>query len=330
MISPQASQEELMLNRLVDSTNESGMDRRMAETTPVAVIIPTYNRGRAVISVLERVLACDPLPTEIWVHIDQSDGILERDINERFPGVRLLSSAARLGPGGGRHRCLLSCGMPYAVSLDDDSWPVDKDFFATIEPLFAEYPQAAIFGASIWHRSEAVKARISSVRRVASYVGCGHAIRVAAYRDVRGYLALATAYGMEEGDVGLQLFARGWHVYSAGGLRVYHDTDRTHHNAAEITASTITNLALLAFLHYPAVNFGRGFAQIANRIAFSMQKGRMKGIATGIAGIFRECYRNRGLRKPIRNDVLVEYFQLRRAESDWIDNLESTPLDSRS
>ena len=220
----------------------------MLEKAPVAVFIPTYNRGEAVIFVLERVLACDPQPAEIWVHIDQCDGVLERELKERFPGVHVLTSADRLGPGGGRHRCLSACGTPYAVSLDDDSWPADRDFFAAIEPLFAEYPQAAIFGASIWHRSEAPKVRNASVRRVASYVGCGHAIRVAAYRDVRGYLARPTAYGMEESDVGLQLFAKGWHVYSAGVLRVYHDTDRAHHNAAEITASTITNLALLGIL----------------------------------------------------------------------------------
>jgi hypothetical protein len=216
------------------------------------------------------------------------------------------------------------------VSFDDDSWPVDGNFFAAIEPLFAAHPQAAILGASIWHRSEAPKVRSALVRRVASYVGCGHAIRVAAYRDVRGYLARATAYGIEESDVGLQLFAKGWNVYSTGALRVYHDTDRAHHNAAEITASTITNLALLAFLHYPITNFGRGVAQIANRIIFCVQKGRLRGIAAGISGIFTECYRHRDLRKPIRQDVLVEYLRLRRAEADWTEHATSAPIDARA
>ena len=302
----------------------------VTEKAPVAVIIPTYNRGSEIISVLERVVACDPQPTEIWIHVDRSDGVLERDLIERFPGVHVLSSASRLGPGGGRHRCLSLCGTPYAVSLDDDSWPADRDFFAAIEPLFVEYPRAAIFGASIWHRSEAAKIRNKLVRRGASYVGCGHAIRVAAYRDVRGYLARPAAYGMEESDVGLQLFAKGWHVYSAGALRVYHDTDRAHHNAAEITACSITNLALLAFLHYPATDFGRGVAQIANRIAFCLRKGRIRGIAAGIAGILTECHRNRNLRKPIRHDVFVEYLQLRRAESSRMENAAPTRFDARA
>lgn len=302
----------------------------MAEKAPVAVIIPTYNRGTAVVSVLEKVLACNPQPAEIWVHIDQSDGLLERQLNERFPGVHVLSSSGRLGPGGGRHRCLLACGAPYAVSFDDDSWPVDADFFAAIEPLFSRYPNAAIFGASIWHRSEAEIRRSNRVRKVASYVGCGHAMRVAAYRELRGYLARPTAYAIEESDVGLQLFVRGWHVFAAEELRVYHDTDRTHHDAGEITASTITNLALLAFLHYPAIDLGRGVAQVANRIAFCLRRGRIRGVAAGIGGIAAECYRNRNLRAPIGHDVLMEYFRLRQAETDSMeDGGSSTPFEAR-
>lgn len=296
----------------------------MTEKAPVAVVIPTYNRGSAVVSVLEKVLACDPQPTEIWVHIDQNDGVLERYLMERFPGIHILTSTGRLGPGGGRHRCLLACGVPYAVSLDDDSWPVDADFFAAIEPLFSNYPKAAVFGASIWHRSEAEMRRSNVVRRGASYVGCGHAMRVAAYRGLRGYLARPMAYAIEESDVGLQLFVRGWQVFSASELRVFHDTDRAHHDAAEITASTITNLGLLAFLHYPAIDFGRGAAQVANRIAFCLQKGRIRGVGAGLGGIFSECYRNRNLRAPIGHKVLMEYFRLRRAEADSMEDGEST------
>ena len=301
----------------------------VAEKAPVAVVIPTYNRGSAVVSVLEKVLACDPQPAEIWVHIDQNDGVLERHLMERFPGVHILTSAGRLGPGGGRHRCLLACGAPYAVSLDDDSWPVDADFFAAIEPLFSSHPSAAIFGASIWHRAEAEIRRSRVVRRVASYVGCGHAMRVAAYRDIRGYLARPMAYAIEESDVGLQLFVRGWQVFSAEELRVYHDTDRTHHEAAEVTASTITNLALLAFLHYPAMDLGRGAAQVANRVAYSVRRGRIRGVASGVGGIVTECYRNRALRAPIRHEVLMEYLRLRQSEADPIADSGSAAFEAR-
>src|SRR5213080_2211327 len=110
----------------------------MTNTVPITVIIPTYNRGSAVISVLEKIQKSDPKPTEIWIHIDLPDGTLECALHEQFPDVRVLTSPIRLGPGGGRHRCLLACNTPYAVSFDDDSYPVDSDFFAVVQRLFSD------------------------------------------------------------------------------------------------------------------------------------------------------------------------------------------------
>jgi len=127
------------------------------------VIIPTYNRGLTVTRALKKIDKCDPKPAEIWTHIDLSDGTLEGVLREQFPDVRVLTSPVRLGPGGGRHRCLVACGTPYAVSFDDDSYPVDPDFFFSTERLFCEYPRAAIFGARIWHRHECEKVRTASL-----------------------------------------------------------------------------------------------------------------------------------------------------------------------
>src|SRR5712671_5520427 len=101
----------------------------MTRVVPLAVIIPTYNRGLAVLRVLEKIQVCNPQPSEIWVHIDLADGMLEHELKRQFPAVRVLTSPNRQGCSGGRHRCLLACGTPFAVSFDDDSYPVDVDFF---------------------------------------------------------------------------------------------------------------------------------------------------------------------------------------------------------
>src|SRR5215831_2945383 len=161
---------------------------------PVAVIIPTYNRGLAVLSTLEKIQGCDPQPAEIWVHVDLADGAVERELYRRFPNVGVLTSSKRLGPGGGRHRCLAACTTPYAASFDDDSYPVDSDFFSSVERLLSEYPQVAIFGASVWSRNEPEKVRTESLMPSPSYLGCGFSIRLAAYRRVRGYLPRPVAY----------------------------------------------------------------------------------------------------------------------------------------
>jgi GT2 family glycosyltransferase len=279
---------------------------------PVAVIIPTYNRGLRVLSVLEKIQACEPKPAEIWVHVDRADSAVESELNRRFPNVGVLTSPIRLGPGGGRHRCLLECSTPYAVSFDDDSYPVDSDFFAWVERLFSELPHAAVLGASIWHRHEPEKARTKSLVQFPNYVGCGYAVRLAAYRQVRGYIPRPVAYGMEERDVSLQLFAAGWQIYEAGHLRVFHDTDLKHHQSPEVTSAAIANIGLYAFLHYPAIAWGIGIAQVTNKVAYCIRVGRFRGICSGIFCIPAECYRNRRYREPVAWPTLKRYLRFRR------------------
>ena len=291
-------------------------DIYLTRIVPVAVIIPTFNRGAAVHSILKRIQHCDPKPAEIWVHVDLADGILECDLRRSFADVKVLASPIRLGPGGGRHRCLLACGTPYAVSFDDDSYPVDSDFFSTVELLFSEHADAAIFAAKIWHRNEPAIARSQTLISCPSYIGCGYAIRLAAYRQVRGYIPRSVPYGMEECDLSLQLFVAGWHMYEAGSLRVFHDTDLKHHCAPEITSGVIENVGLYAFLHYPVIGWGLALAQVANKVAYCIRMGRLRGIWSGICRIPVECYRNRCYRKPIGWRTLRRFRRLRRNRVD--------------
>jgi GT2 family glycosyltransferase len=287
----------------------------MRRKAPVAVFIPTYNRGKAVFTVLEKVEQCDPSPTEIFVHIDQADGVLEAELSRRFPTVRVLTSPTRLGPGGGRHRCLVATSAPYAVSFDDDSYPVDPDFFRRVEQSFLAYPNAAIFGASIWHQNEPERARVERLSLSPSYIGCGFAIRLAAYQQTRGFLPRPVTYGMEETDLSLQLFAAGWDIYQADFLRVFHNTDLKHHESWENNAGAITNVALFAFLHFPIMRWGVGLLQVGNRVLYSMRTRRFHGICSGLLQIPIECYRHWPHRHAIAWPTLKKFLEFRKAGS---------------
>jgi GT2 family glycosyltransferase len=289
----------------------------LTSVASVAVIIPTYNRGVAVLSVLQKIQCCDPQPAEIWVHVDLADGILERDLHQQFPQVKVLTSATRLGPGGGRHRCLLACNSPYAVSFDDDSYPLDTDFFLVVEQLFSKHLHAAVLAAKIWQPHEPAIACSQTLVPLPSYIGCGYAVRLAAYRGVRGYIPRPVPYGMEECDLSLQLFATGWRIYEAGNLRVFHDTDLSHHHAPEITSGVIENVGLYVFLHYPIRGWGLGLAQVANKVAYCIRMGRLRGICSGIYRIPAECYRNRRYRKPVGWRTLKRFMQFRRTGIAW-------------
>jgi GT2 family glycosyltransferase len=286
----------------------------MASVVPIAVIIPTYNRGSRVILTLHKIAMCDPGPAEIWVHIDAADGVLEKELTVQFPDVGVLTSNMRLGPGGGRDRCLAACSSSYAASFDDDSHPADIDFFQRAMDILMAHPQAAVIGASIWHRDEAPISRTQRLSLSPSFTGCGHVIRLEAYRQVRGYIPRPIAYGIEEMDLSLQLFAAGWKIYQAGDLRVFHDTTLAHHQTSEIVSATVANVGLFAFLNYPIIGWGWGLLQLASSTVFCFRMGRIRGVAGGLARIPGDCIEYRQYRQPIAWSTVRKFLRFRRAD----------------
>jgi len=285
---------------------------RQSPIQRVAVVIPTYNRGTRILETLRRVNACDPPPDEIWVHVDAADGKLEAKLALEFPAVHILTSEKRLGPGGGRHRCLLACSAQYAAVFDDDSYPVDADFFSVVPAIFQENPRIAVLEAQIRQRGEPEIARSCQFRKILMFTGCGHAIRVSAYRSLPGYLSEPIAYNIEERDFALQLFCANWEIYKSGKLRVFHDTDLVHHQQKEIVAGTISNVALFAFVNYPIILWLYGLLQLTNILVFCIRDGRVSGILRGLAEVPIRCYRHRHDRRPLRVRTILRYLRARR------------------
>jgi len=281
----------------------------------VAVVIPTYNRGPAVLRTLKRVYACNPPPDETWIHVDAADGSLEAAIMTEFPEVHVLTSAERVGPGGGRHRCLMSCSSSYAVNLDDDSYPFDADFFFSVASIFDENPEVALVDAQIWHRGEEEILRGSELRPTLKFTGCGHAIRVAAYRSTSGYLSEPVAYGVEENDLAMQMFARNLQLWKSQALRVFHDTDRSAHSNPQIVSGYVSNMALLTFLNYPVYLWFMGIFHVCSVIASCIERRRFDGIARGLALIPGKLYRRRGDRRPLSGGQVIRFLIARRLDT---------------
>lgn len=287
------------------------MDLRQTTECCVSVVIPTWRRGR-VLTTIEKIKQCDPPPNEIIIHVDQSDGSIEREIARLHPDVKLIGSEGRIGPGAGRDLCLKYCRNEVAVSFDDDSYPEDRDFIGVCDRHFVDRPRAAILAASIRERNEPVKPRTRTIARAASFAGCGYAIRIAAYRSIRGMLSRPVAYGMEEADTALQLHCAGWEILWCGDLRVFHDSDLKHRDSPSITAGYIQNVALLGFLHYPIYLAPVGVGHVVSAVISCIRRGRLRGIPSALLAIPLDLYRNRRHRRPIASNALLKYLWLRR------------------
>lgn len=286
----------------------------VANVVDVTVGIPTYKRPELLLETLAKLATCQPQPAEIILHIDGNDATSLEALQQSpyAETARVLMSPQNVGPGGGRNKILAAATCSIVASLDDDSYPLDADYFARLVELFACLPRAAAIGAQIFHLDEAILPAGPGLQRVADFVNCGCAYRREAFLETRGYLCLPLAYGMEEVDVALQLHWHDWEIYASDRLRVLHNTYRTHHNAPKVTAASIGNQFLLAYLRYPVRLWGLGVAQGLNRVRWLFSHGRRNGLGWGLTLAPQLIWQHRRQREAIPAAKVRSYLRLRR------------------
>lgn len=283
-------------------------------TCNVSVVIPTYNRSDQLLEAIEKILECDPQPDEIIVHVDAGDRVTEPAIqNSPFQNIIILKSDTQMGPGGGRNKAISHAKHAIIASFDDDSYPLDKDYFDRLIYLFEAFPKAAVIGAAIYHIDEPIQPDEETAQWESAFVGCGCAYRKEIFQQTQGYVALPVAYGMEEVDLSLRLHAMDWGILISPWLRVFHDTRLAHHSSPKVTAASIANLALLAYLRYPPSLWWLGLMQCFNRIIWLVRHGRWAGICKGVIMIPMHLWQHHQYRQPIASQSLFSYLKLRRS-----------------
>jgi GT2 family glycosyltransferase len=281
-------------------------------TASISVVIPTFQRCAALAETLDVLRQCRPAAGEILVMVDFGDRETRPSLAPRYPEVQWIEAEARSGPGGARNALVAMARYPYLVSLDDDSYPIDMDFFAVVADLFEQHSDAGIIAAgAIVHDGEPLPLRANSNSSAAEFVGCGAAIRRSAFLETRGYLPLELGYGAEEVDVSLQLLDKGWTILKSDALRVRHRTSRAHQAAPEITSAHISNIALVGYLRYQFALWSFAVLQIGRRVLWSLQNGRSAGVLRGLAQIPRHLWRHRARRAPVKTRVILETRRLR-------------------
>ncbi len=279
----------------------------------ITAIVTAYKRIEQSIETIGRILRCTPPPQEILVHVDGNQIACADAIKAAFPSIRVFLSAQNIGPGGGRNRLLANARCTYVASFDDDSYPLCGDYFQRIVKVFERYPKASVLAASIFHRGEFPPATANSTCAwIATFVGAGCVYRRPAFVKTTGYVPLAVAYGMEEVDLSLRILDSGGGILLVPSLQVFHDTDRSHHADPTITAFSIANIALLAFLRYPVVFWPIGIAQLARRLIWLLRARRFKGIVEGLLIIPGHLYRYKHYRATVSAKSLCRLLSLGR------------------
>lgn len=279
----------------------------------ISAIVTAYERVEQTLATLRVIQSCTPPPSEILVHVDANQVECEEAIRKAFPTVRIIRSLEQVGPGGGRNKLVNAARCEFVASFDDDSYPIDSDYFERAAKLFEQFPEAAVICAALYHAGESIGLDERCAQWNADFTGGACIYRRGAFIDAGGYLSLPVAYGMEEVDLALRLHSSGGKVLITPWLRVFHNTDLRHHADPRVTAGSIANLALLAYLRYPASLWVIGAGQCANRLLWLLRHGRYRGILKGIAMIPAHLWAHQRYRSPLSKRAVRSYLALRRA-----------------
>ena len=273
---------------------------------PVTAIVTAYDRVDTTRETIRRLQACDPPPDEILAHLDNGADFSLPD------GVRVLRSSSNVGPGGGRNRMISEARNEWVASFDDDSYPVEGNYFGKLAEVIGRHPGASVIASEIRHRNRKHDSpQFVGEREIAAFVGCGCAYRKSAFLETDGYVPLPVAYGMEEVDLALQIRERDGKIIEASSLKVFHDTDLKHHHSSKITAGSIMNQALLVWARYPFSSFGYGLLQYGNKVFDNCKRGRWAGVFHGVLGTLPHLVRFLHLRKPVSSKTLQQFRTLR-------------------
>ena len=279
----------------------------------ISAIVTAYERIDQTLATLRVIQSCVPKPHEVLVHVDANQVACETAIQNAFPEVRVLRSDDQVGPGGGRNKLMNAARFDFVASFDDDSYPLDSDYFARALNLFEKFPDASVICAALYHTGEAIGLDEPSAQWTADFSGGACIFRRKAFLEAGGYVPLPVAYGMEEVDLAIRLHSRGGRILTTPWLRVFHNTDLKRHADPRVTAGSIANLALLAYLRYPVSLWVVGVGQCANRLLWLLRHGRRRGIWKGLTMIPAHLWTNHHYRLPVSKRAVRSYLALRRS-----------------
>lgn len=191
-----------------------------------SILITTYNRLEELKHTLKSLESFLKDGIEIIICDDASTDNTSLFILEKYPGIQLLVNPVNKGLIYSRNLLMSQVQTPYAISLDDDANFLSSDPLERIVEYFEEKQKCGLIAFRIYWGKEKPLDIFSEEEseRVKSFVGCGHAWRMQAWKETSNYPDWYRFYG-EENFAALQLLKRGWEVHYLPSVLVHHRVD---------------------------------------------------------------------------------------------------------
>jgi glycosyltransferase involved in cell wall biosynthesis len=293
-----------------------------------SVMITTRNRCADLRRTGERLLKLNPQPLEILVCADGCTDDTVAMVRHEFPSFTLFENSPSQGSVSARDKLLRFAKGDVVVSLDDDSYPVNDDFFSQLIPIMEAHPEAAVITFPELRNDNvfaSANKRPSSPGHYASaYPNCAAAMWREFYLEQPGFPKFFI-HMYEETDYGLQCYSGRAAVWFEPSLVIRHHLSSAQRQPVQRHHQNARNELWSVWLRcpwpqLPAVSLFRIWRQFRYACSEGLGWAAREPLwwLAALGGVIKCCQN----RKPIRWPVYYAWMRLARNPISNISELE--------
>lgn len=234
-------------------------------------------------------------------------------LQTRFRDVTWLRRQEVGGHISARNELMARGDFDYFVSLDDDAWFLNDDEVAVAIEFLERNKSVAAIGFDILSADHPHVQERGTPETIATFIGCGHALRMSAVREVGAYELTPGRYGGEEKDLSLRLMDAGYKIIRLPGVHVWHEKTRVARQLLAQHRSGVCNDLVMTLRRTPLFLLPMAFlAKFYRHVIFSLKHGLLRQclqgfslFATSVPAVWRS-------RRPVKVATLRSFMRLGR------------------
>jgi GT2 family glycosyltransferase len=216
-----------------------------------------------------------------------------------------------------RNQMMLTAPENYYVSLDDDSWFIKGDETAIAVNFLERHPQVAAIAFDILSPDRPDQVSRGAQRLVATFIGCGHLLRLSVVKELGGYTEFPGAYGVEEKDFCLRLIDAGYQIVKLDGVHVWHDKSSLARDIPRQHCSGVCNDLALTLRRVPILLLLPVLAwKVLSHIAFAFRSGLLRPCLQGFRNFIFAAADIWRARRPVRLASMLRFRALTRSSRE--------------
>ena len=273
----------------------------------VSIGIATKNRWSDLQVTLNKLKESGLESLPIIIYDDASDNPCSFDLKSLgFDRLQFQTFVESQGYIARRNQIAAQIKTKYYLSLDDDSYPIDRTLAAAI--AFAEAQEDLLCLSfpiynPVQHKYENSSAQ-SKPHQVRSFIGCGHLLHRDRFLSLNGYKAELVHQG-EEMELAARAWQQGWHCYHFPDFWVHHTASSNGRNWQRMDFYGARNHVLWNDWYVPnQLKTIKQIRALISRLLLSLKVRRWSLIQGEIAG-FRAIANH----KHNRQNMSPEHFQ---------------------